>query len=251
MVLAYKEWRSRRRHERWIPDLKVLRKLGDRLRRRFAPGLEQASMDPFMQESEKYPEFFAARRACAIDGGVRLLRRRELFESLREVEPIEERAFLARSFEDFYHHLALLLVANDKMGMASSVEVRVPFLDRRVIDFGLHLPCSAKYRDGEVKRIVKSVGEPRLPREIVFARKEGFPVPRDIWHCALPLLDGGWVENAFKWAPSGRAALRELVSKDVYLGQHLVSTELWARQYLGGESAEQIGEELVRVSTRK
>jgi len=49
-----------------------------------------------------------------------------------------------------------------------------------------------------VKRVVKSVAEPRLPREIVYARKEGFPIPRSIWHSALPMLEGGWVENAFK-----------------------------------------------------
>jgi hypothetical protein len=57
-----------------------------------------------------------------------------LFEKLEGVEPLEDRAFLAHCLDDLCGHLRGLLRRNDRMAMAASIEVRVPFLENRLID---------------------------------------------------------------------------------------------------------------------
>jgi len=70
-----------------------------------------------------------------------------------------------------------LLVKADKMTMASSVELRVPFLDHRVVEFAATVPSSMKLRQGQVKWILKRAMDSRLPTEILGREKVGFPTP--------------------------------------------------------------------------
>jgi asparagine synthase (glutamine-hydrolysing) len=74
-----------------------------------------------------------------------------------------------------------LLVKADKMTMAASVELRVPFLDHRLVEFAARLPVSFKIRHGETKYLLKKVMEPYLPHEVIYRRKAGFPVPVSDW----------------------------------------------------------------------
>jgi asparagine synthase (glutamine-hydrolysing) len=74
-----------------------------------------------------------------------------------------------------------LLVKADKMTMAASVELRVPFLDHRLVEFAARLPVSFKIRNGETKYLLKKVMEPYLPRDVIYRRKAGFPVPVSDW----------------------------------------------------------------------
>ena len=70
-----------------------------------------------------------------------------------------------------------LLIKADKMTMANSIELRVPFLDHRVIEFAASIPSSMKLRGGDVKWILKQAMAPRLPAEILKREKVGFPTP--------------------------------------------------------------------------
>lgn len=74
-----------------------------------------------------------------------------------------------------------LLVKADKMTMAASVELRVPFLDHRLVEFAARLPVSLKIRNGETKYLLKKVMEPYLPRDVIYRTKAGFPVPVSDW----------------------------------------------------------------------
>jgi asparagine synthase (glutamine-hydrolysing) len=74
-----------------------------------------------------------------------------------------------------------LLLKADKMTMAASVELRVPFLDHRLVELGYSLPDDFKIRDGERKYLLKKLMEPKLPAEIVYQKKKGFPVPVAAW----------------------------------------------------------------------
>jgi len=74
-----------------------------------------------------------------------------------------------------------LLVKADKMTMAASVELRVPFLDHRLVKAAMALPPRYKINSGEGKYILKKIAEPLLPREIVYRKKMGFPVPTKDW----------------------------------------------------------------------
>lgn len=70
-----------------------------------------------------------------------------------------------------------LLIKADKMTMASSVELRVPFLDHRVIEFAATIPSSMKLRGGDVKWVLKEAMRSRLPQQIATREKIGFPTP--------------------------------------------------------------------------
>jgi asparagine synthase (glutamine-hydrolysing) len=70
-----------------------------------------------------------------------------------------------------------LLIKADRMTMAHSVELRVPFLDYRVIEYAASIPSRMKLRRSVVKWILKEAMKDRLPRSIITRRKMGFPTP--------------------------------------------------------------------------
>ena len=75
-----------------------------------------------------------------------------------------------------------LLVKADKMTMASSQELRVPFLDHELVELAATLPPDAKVRDGTGKRLLRDAMAGRIPAPILERPKKGFPVP------TVPLL---------------------------------------------------------------
>ncbi len=74
-----------------------------------------------------------------------------------------------------------LLVKVDRMLMASGVEGRVPFLDHRVVEFGLALPDALKMEGPRGKLFLKRWASRYLPEELLHARKRGFRVPVGEW----------------------------------------------------------------------
>ena len=75
----------------------------------------------------------------------------------------------------------LLLMRADKMSMANSVEVRVPFLDRDLLDFAMRVPDSYKLRDGISKEPLKRLATKYVPRNDIYRPKTGFGVPIQQW----------------------------------------------------------------------
>lgn len=75
----------------------------------------------------------------------------------------------------------LLLMRMDKMSMANSVEARVPFLDRDLVDFALSVPESFKLRGGVSKEPLKRMLAAHLGRERAYRPKRGFGVPIRSW----------------------------------------------------------------------
>ncbi len=74
-----------------------------------------------------------------------------------------------------------LLVKTDRLSMAHSLELRVPFLDQRVAEFALALPTRLKVRGFAKKRLLRRALAPLLPREVVHGRKQGFSIPLAAW----------------------------------------------------------------------
>ncbi|GFO56848.1 amidotransferase 1, exosortase A system-associated [Geomonas sp. Red276] len=74
-----------------------------------------------------------------------------------------------------------LLVKADKMTMAASIELRVPFLDYRMVELATSFPSRMKLAGGSGKAVLKSMMRPKLPAEIVDRKKMGFPVPVGQW----------------------------------------------------------------------
>jgi len=74
-----------------------------------------------------------------------------------------------------------LLLKADKMTMANSLELRVPFLDHKLLEFAASLPANFKVRRFTTKYLAKRALNGRIPKEILKRRKVGFPVPNDTW----------------------------------------------------------------------
>lgn len=68
------------------------------------------------------------------------------------------------------------LLTEDRVSMAHALEVRVPFLDKELVDFAHRLPSAYKYRLGSKKRILKEALEKDLPRWVLEKKKWGFSI---------------------------------------------------------------------------
>ena len=75
-----------------------------------------------------------------------------------------------------------LLLQEDKLAMAHSVESRVPFVDdHKLIELSMEMPSKLKIKDGREKYILRKFGEDKLPESIIKRRKYAFPEPPDIY----------------------------------------------------------------------
>ena len=74
-----------------------------------------------------------------------------------------------------------LLVKADKITMGSSLELRVPLLDHKVLEFAATLPADFKVKGWETKRVLRRALRRVLPKEVLQRKKAGFPVPYAAW----------------------------------------------------------------------
>ncbi len=95
-------------------------------------------------------------------------------------------------YADQKTYLVELLMKQDQMSMATSIESRVPFLDHPFVEFAMRLPDSLKIRGSVQKYALKKAVEGILPLHIIHRKKMGFPTPLRQWLRqpeAGPLLD--------------------------------------------------------------
>ena len=74
-----------------------------------------------------------------------------------------------------------ILTKMDRMAMASSLEVRSPLLDHKVIEFAATLPSDMKYRNGVSKYFLKRYAERHAPASVIHRPKMGFSIPLAAW----------------------------------------------------------------------
>jgi asparagine synthase (glutamine-hydrolysing) len=134
-----------------------------------------------------------------------------------------------------------LLIKADKMTMANSIELRVPLLDHRILEFAASLPQNFKVRGFTTKYIAKKTLSGRVPREILNRKKAGFPVPYEKW-LRVDLKD--WVQSLLldsKTTDRGyfqKSAVQQMLSDDLDSGGFskeifdLIVLELWHREFL-------------------
>jgi asparagine synthase (glutamine-hydrolysing) len=136
----------------------------------------------------------------------------------------------------------LNLTYTDKMGMASSVEVRVPLLDDEVVALASRIPSHLKLNGNRRKYIFKRSQESVLPRDVVWRKKAGFTAPVRSWleRDLAPLVDDLLSEETLRRRGLVRPeAVRELArantagEADFSLQLYaFLSLELWCRTFL-------------------
>src|SRR5216684_862061 len=85
------------------------------------------------------------------------------------------------SHADLQTYLVELLMKQDQMSMAASIESRVPFLDHELVEHVVRMPSRFKVRGLTTKVVLREALRKRVPREILRRRKLGFPVPFGRW----------------------------------------------------------------------
>lgn len=94
----------------------------------------------------------------------------------------KESYFDSMTHYDFKTLLPALLQVEDRMSMAHGLESRVPFLDHRLVEFAATIPADVKFKNGELKRMLRVAFSGYIPPAVAERRdKMGFPVPLTEW----------------------------------------------------------------------
>ena len=136
----------------------------------------------------------------------------------------------------------LLLMRVDKIGMATSIEARVPFLDHRVVEFAFRLPRRIKLGPKFVpKHILKKAAEGILPDENIYRRKMGFAAPVNEWlkHDLRSFMEDHFYSSKLLKTHTNHEYIRNLVSEHTngvrnngQLLWSLLNLTLWEEQFL-------------------
>ena len=151
-------------------------------------------------------------------------------------------------YTDLKTYLVELLMKQDQMSMAASIESRVPFLDHRLVEFAATLPDAWKLSGRTTKRILREAVKDLLPATILTRPKMGFPVPFAEWTRGTSnsivrdvLLDRRSRERGIIDAPAVDALLRDHASGRTNGGDRLwslVNLELWYRTFIDREGVQ-------------
>ncbi len=138
--------------------------------------------------------------------------------------------------------VGLNLTYTDRASMATSVEVRVPFIDKEVIEVAMQINGGLKYRKGESKYILKKVAEKYLPKDIIYRPKASFGAPIRSWISGAlkTMVDDVLSEKSLKQRGIFDSSyVRKLIEDDrqgsddnAYRIYQLLTVELWFREYL-------------------
>jgi asparagine synthase (glutamine-hydrolysing) len=152
-------------------------------------------------------------------------------------------------YTDLKTYLVELLMKQDQMSMAASIESRVPFLDHHLVEFAAALPPRMKLRGLATKWILRESVKSILPPEILTRRKMGFPVPFALWMRASQgaalardvLLDPRARQRGIT-NPAAVAALIDGHAAGSLEGGDalwsLLNLELWYRTFIDGEGVQ-------------
>jgi asparagine synthase (glutamine-hydrolysing) len=160
-------------------------------------------------------------------------------------------------YTDIKTYLVELLMKQDNMSMAASIESRVPFLDHVLVEFATRIPREVQIKGLAGKTILKKAVEDILPHSIIYRPKLGFPTPWSGWLAGPRLetirellleprsLDRGYfrreaIERLFN---EHRAKHRDNYDRI----WRLLNLELWHRVCLEGEPHGEVGQPEMRL----
>jgi asparagine synthase (glutamine-hydrolysing) len=161
---------------------------------------------------------------------------------------------------DLQTYLLELLMKQDQMSMAASIESRVPFLDDHVVAYVAGLPGHFKVRGWQTKAVLRAAVADLIPPAILTRPKMGFPVPFGRW------LRGAFSSIVDEFVLSNRALARGLFSTKAvkqlkaehYSGLRahgdrlwlLVNLELWQRIFVDGEQPGDVMRAVLKPQSR-
>jgi asparagine synthase (glutamine-hydrolysing) len=172
---------------------------------------------------------------------------RSFFEHAPSASTLLERLLYA----DIKTYLVELLMKQDQMSMAASIESRVPFLDHHLVEFAARLPDEWKLSGFTTKRVLRMAMHDLLPKSILNRPKMGFPVPfagwtRGEWSDVVRdvLLDRRSRERGIFDPQAVERLIADHVAGRTPGGDRLwslLNLELWFRTFIDGDGIQTLG----------
>ena len=135
--------------------------------------------------------------------------------------------------------------------MAAGLEVRLPFLDHRLVEFAFRIPPGHKIKAWNTKIVLKEALKDILPRHVLKKRKHGFSVPTDQWFRGDL---AGYLRDNLTSSRAGNRGFFDPRAVDTLIREHasgkknwdaqlglLLSFELWAQHYLDDRPGPETG----------
>jgi len=149
-------------------------------------------------------------------------------------------------YTDINSYLIELLMKQDQMSMAASVESRVPFLDHPLVEFAARIPADQQIKGLAGKFILKEAVADLLPESIIYRKKMGFPTPWAYWITGPQLTE---IESLLLEPRSQARGIFRYDAIQRLFAEHrthrrdhgnriwrLLNLELWQRIFVDGES---------------
>ena len=219
-----------------IPNLGLLREYKPLIKQFWSSGL-------FEPMDQRY--FRLVNRAADMQDEIDwpALNMRQVFEDFSVIfnnsSNVQKEAYFDKMTHfDFKCLLPALLQVEDRMSMAHGLESRVPLLDHPLVEFAATIPADVKFKDGNMKHLLKQGFSDLIPEKILTRRdKMGFPVPLKEW------FDGelrDFVSDTFMTMANrnrdyinSSAVMKNLGSETRFSRKTwgLLSLELWHQQF--------------------
>jgi asparagine synthase (glutamine-hydrolysing) len=153
-------------------------------------------------------------------------------------------------YTDLKTYLVELLMKQDQMSMAASIESRVPFLDHHLVEFAAALPPRMKLRGFTTKWILREAVKSILPPAILSRPKMGFPVPFGVW---LRGEGAGLARDVLLDRRARQRGITEPAAVGALIDAHasgaidggdalwsLLNLELWYRTFIDGDGVQHL-----------
>jgi asparagine synthase (glutamine-hydrolysing) len=245
-----------------LPSLRGTRMKGSvRLAKKMARSGSLTSAEQFVMNgtylnAEQKAELYTEELGQEMDGYDPDIEHVAHFERVRDADFLNQMLYLDTKI----FMVALNLNYNDKMSMASSVEVRVPFLDREFAEYvAWNVPPGLKLHGGlrpTTKYIFREAMRDLLPQEVLEQPKAGFAAPVDYWlaHDLQEMVEDLLSEKQIRERGLFRpAAVRKLVEEQRSGAQdwsmqiwQFLTLEIWTRLFLDG-GARGLAEERIQA----
>jgi asparagine synthase (glutamine-hydrolysing) len=147
-------------------------------------------------------------------------------------------------YADQKTYLVELLMKQDQMSMACSIESRVPFLDHPFVEFAARVPDHLKIRNGVGKYIIKQAVRDLLPADLLHRKKMGFPTPLRPWlldPATQPLIDVLLDPDGLLASFTSRPAMESLIARHRARREdatdriwRLLNLQIWGDLFLTG-----------------
>ncbi len=193
--------------------------------------------------------------SCFGEDGKRELYKREEFKECLKHNSLDRYMtfFVDRNNNDFinkciYTDIKTVLPDDyltkvDRMSMANSLEVRVPLLDHKLVEFALCIPSKYKLRGLTTKYLLKKIMRDKLPKEIINGKKMGFSIPLAKWFTEdfSKLINEYLSKGIIQKRGYFNYDFVEFLSNDHFAGRKdnskllwtLICFEIWHRRYVG------------------